>query len=109
MLPFLIPLIVTGLKVATVATAATAAYAAANNITSNIIKWARASIAKIKELMRSKNAMSSKIKEYKKSGNCNYVKMGLYDENDNFMEDVNIEAEYVDSNIYEGREIYLYS
>lgn len=107
MLPFLIPVIVTGLKVAAVATAAGVAYAAANDITSNIIKWARASIAKIKELMRSKNAMSSQIKEYKKSGNCSYLKVGLYDENDNFMGDENIEAEYVDSNIYEGCRISL--
>lgn len=101
MLPFLIPVIVTGLKVAAVATAAGVAYAAANDITSNIIKWARASIAKIKELMRSRNSDKATILECRKTGNYNTLDIGLRDEV------VRVEAEDVDSDIYEGREVYL--
>lgn len=101
MLPFLIPLIVTGLKVATVATAATAAYAAANNITSNIIKWARASIAKIKELMRSRNSDKATILKCRKTENYNTINLGLRNE------EICVEAEDVDSNIYEGLVIRL--
>lgn len=101
MLPFLIPVIVTGLKVAAVATAATAAYAAANNITSNIIKWARASIAKIKELMRSRNSDKATILKCRKTGNYNTINLGLRNE------EICVEAEDVDSNIYEGLVIRL--
>lgn len=101
MLPFLIPVIVTGLKVAAVATAAGVAYAAANDITSNIIKWARASIAKIKELMRSRNSDKATILKCRKTGNYNTLDIGLRDEV------VRVEAEDVDSDIYEGREVYL--
>lgn len=101
MLPFLIPVIVTGLKVAAVATAASVAYAAANDITSNIIKWARASIAKIKELMRSRNSDKATILKCRKTGNYNTINLGLRNE------EICVEAEDVDSNIYEGLVIRL--
>lgn len=101
MLPFLIPVIVTGLKVAAVATAAGVAYAAANDITSNIIKWARASIAKIKELMRSRNSDEATILKCRKTGNYNTINLGLRNE------EICVEAEDVDSNIYEGLVIRL--
>lgn len=55
-----------------------------------------------------KNTTSAKINECRRTGNVSYVKVGLYDDCDNHIADMNFEADEIDeSEIYEGAVITI--
>lgn len=64
---------------------------------------------KLKKILKENknNAISSKIEKFKKEGNYNKIEIGLYDENENKIEELNLEAEEVSSDIRTGQVYYL--
>ena len=61
----------------------------------------------IKEKSKTPNAMSGKIEKMYKEGNYQKVTVGLFDENDNEVGNVEVQADSVSNDIYVGQRLLL--